>query len=122
MTLPRPTSRMQDSTMIAPRALVDISLDESLAGDVFPYLAGIGEKKPKIVVIAPKYPTHDITTIDPELIRVNVDYGYRAALDTYDGVSQDLLDASDNLALAEGKVARARQKTFHSQLSRLTQK
>ena len=95
---------------IAERALLDIHLDEIAAGDVFPVIAS---STVPITVIAPKYPTHDIVTIDPDFIRANYNYGYRQAYDAVGNAPADKRDNSDTMALNDGQIARFKRQVWH---------
>lgn len=95
---------------IAERALLEIHLDELAATDVYPVVAHSGVP---VTVIAPRFPTHDIVTIDAELIRANYNYGYRQAYDTVQGEQAALAAASDTIAVNDGKVGRYRRKVWN---------
>lgn len=101
-------------TAIGPRALLSIHLDEMARDDVYPVMEAQRGGPRTIHLIAPTYPTHDITTIDPELVRVNADYGYRVASDILDGASDALKADSDQIALAAGKIGRDRAAVLHA--------
>jgi predicted acylesterase/phospholipase RssA len=69
---------------ITARSLKDLAIDEIDLNDrnvVIPP----GASAPTIVHIEPEEDLHDITVIDPGLIRVCRDYGYMRAADAYDG-------------------------------------
>lgn len=90
---------------IASRAMLSIHLDEMSADDIYPVL----DASPlSIKVIAPEYPAHDLVTIDPELIRVNYDYGYRTAWDVLDDVSPAVRANSSVIALSQARASRLR--------------
>jgi len=95
---------------IANRALLGIHLDEMEADDVYPVI----DQYPglPITLIYPEYPSHDIVTIDPELIRVNYDYGYRTALDTLRSAPSAMREASTRIALNQGRASRLRKKSW----------
>lgn len=95
---------------IAERALLGMHLDELAAGDVYPLLSG---GSAEITVIAPRFPTHDIMTIDPELVRANYNYGYRQAYDAVHSAADPLRETSDTLALNDGRIARLRRRVWH---------
>lgn len=94
---------------IASRALLEIHLDEMEADDVYPV---IDNSSLPITLIAPEYPSHDIVTIDPELIRVNYDYGYRSAWDALNNASSAIREHSTQIALNHGRASRLRKKTW----------
>lgn len=94
---------------IANRALLEIHLDEMEADDVYPV---IDNSNLLITLIAPEYPSHDIVTIDPELIRVNYDYGYRSAWDALNNASSVVHDHSTRIALNHGRASRLRKVTW----------
>jgi NTE family protein len=95
---------------IANRALLSIHLDEMEADDIYPVL----DERPdlKIKLIYPEYPTHDIVTIDADLIRVNYDYGYRSAWDVLRDAPLAQRDQSSRIALNMGRAARLSKKTW----------
>ena len=95
---------------IASRALLGIHLDEMEADDVYPAM----DENPRlrIKLIYPEYPSHDIVTIDPELIRVNYDYGYRTALDTLRDAPEAMRAASTRIAVTQGKASRLRKQSW----------
>jgi|GEM_PF-1446106 len=97
---------------IAQRAVLDIHLDEMARDDLYPLLAEAESAGIRVRTIAPTYPTHDIVTIDPELIRVNCDYGYRVASDVLDAAAADARASSDRIALLEGQIGRYRKRTL----------
>jgi len=97
---------------IAKRALLDIHLDEMEADDVFPVLDA--HPQLKIKIIAPQFPTHDIVTIDPELVRINYDYGYRAAWDAINDAPQAMVDSSTTIAVNLGRAARLRKQSWNN--------
>ncbi len=94
---------------IANRAIIEIHLDEMEADDVYPV---IDNSSLPITLIAPEYPSHDIVTIDPELIRVNYDYGYRSAWDALNNASSAIRNHSTRIALNHGRASRLRKKTW----------
>lgn len=96
---------------IAERTFLEITPDEIASGDVFPLLnrAGI-----EIKLIAPTFPTHELTTIDPDLIRINYNYGYRVATDILNNASPELRNASDRIAIKQGEIALRRNKAWKS--------
>lgn len=100
---------------IAERALLGVHLDELAAGDVYPVMSSTGAE---VIVIAPRFPTHDIVTIDPEFVRANYNYGYRQAYDAMDKFRDDdakrkASDASDTIALNDGRITRFRRQVWH---------
>jgi predicted acylesterase/phospholipase RssA len=95
---------------IAERALLGIHLDELAAGDVYPALSSTTAT---VTLIAPRFPTHDIVSIDPEFVRANFHYGYRQAYDAIEGVNDDQRGMSDTLALNDGKITRFRRQVWH---------
>lgn len=105
-------------TGLASRALIGVHLDELAAGDFYPYLNGIPDPqnpeamlKPEIRLIAPQFQTHDLMTIDAALIRANIDYGYRTAMDVFDGVAESAENHS--MAVSAGRIGRDRLRHFH---------
>jgi predicted acylesterase/phospholipase RssA len=66
---------------IALRSLISIPLDEILRNEIRPPANWNGTYR----LIAPTVALHDMLTIDPGLIRINMDYGYMRAADTLDG-------------------------------------
>ncbi len=95
---------------IAERALLEVHLDELAAGDLFPVLSSTDVP---ITVIAPRFPTHDIVTIDAEFVRANYHYGYRQAHDAMGAPQANQRDASDTIALNEGRITRFRRQVWH---------
>lgn len=95
---------------ISERALLGVHLDELAAGDVYPVVSGTGVQ---VTVIAPRFPTHDIVTIDPEFVRANYNYGYRQAYDAVGNPSDGQRDASDTIALNDGRITRFRRQVWH---------
>jgi predicted acylesterase/phospholipase RssA len=95
---------------IAQRALLDMHLDELAAGDIYPVLETASIP---ITIIAPRYPTHDIVSIDPEFIRTNYDYGYRQAMDVLRNAPPAQREKSDRIALNAGRIARHRRRAWH---------
>lgn len=96
---------------IALRAIVEISGDEIASNDIFSLIDGYGAD---IKLISPQFPTHFIITIAGELIRINYDYGYRAALDVLNNVPANLREMSDQIALKQAKVSLLRQKSLQA--------
>ncbi|MEO5998797.1 MAG: patatin-like phospholipase family protein, partial [Chitinophagaceae bacterium] len=94
---------------IAVRAILDITGDENAAADIYSW---IETKQATIYLIKPTFPTHDIITIDPNLIRVNYDYGYRVASDVLAGINNDMLNVSDQMALKQGRLHHLRNRTI----------
>ena len=90
---------------IANRALLEIHLDEMESDDVYPV---IDNSMLPITVIAPEFPSHDIVTIDSELVRVNYDYGYRTALDAIGNAPAVAKEHSTRIALNQGRASRLR--------------
>jgi NTE family protein len=107
---PAPDFSRSTILALAERAILGIHLDEMAASDVYPLLSATGVE---IHVIAPKFPTHDIVTIDPALIRANYDYGYRQAVDELKAAPAEVREMSDLIALAEGKIGRIRRTTWN---------
>ncbi|MGW1214450.1 patatin-like phospholipase family protein [Streptomyces sp. NPDC002499] len=70
------------------RAMVTIALNEITVDDLS-VRPKAGGGAPRTVVIAPDVDIHDLTTIDPGLIRINRDYGWMRAADTLDGDAHD---------------------------------
>jgi len=66
---------------ISERTFLEIAPDEIASGDVFPLLNRARIEGIEVKLIAPTFPTHELTTIDPDLIRINYNYGYRVATD-----------------------------------------
>lgn len=104
---------------IANRALIEIHLDEMEADDVYPVIDYYTLRRPgspnsrlPITLIAPEYPSHDIVTIDPELVRVNYNYGYRTAWDVLNDAPSAIRDHSTRIALNHGRAARLRKETW----------
>ncbi len=95
---------------IANRALLSIHLDEMEADDVYPVLDN--NKSVRIRLIHPDNPTHNIVTIDPELIRVNYDYGYRSAWDVLNDAPAALREASTRIAVNQARVSRLRKRSW----------
>jgi len=96
---------------IASRSSMSIHLDEMAADDVYPWM---DRGSVPITLIAPEYSTHDLVTIDPELIRVNYDYGYRTAWDTLKGLGAEERSLSSTIALALGRASRLRKVSWRS--------
>ncbi len=94
---------------IAQRALLGIHLDEMEADDIYPV---IDHANVPIRLIFPEYPSHDIVTVDPELIRVNYDYGYRTAWDVINDAPSAIREASTQIALNRGRASRLRKRTW----------
>lgn len=93
---------------IAERAALSLHLDELAAGDLYPELTSA------VTVIAPRFPTHDIVTIDPEFVRANYHYGYRQAYDALtEGIADGHRGASDTIALNDGRITRFRRQVWH---------
>lgn len=66
---------------IAVRALLDVHLNEILHNELQPPAGWSGTYH----LVAPTVEVHDMLTIDPGLVRINIDYGYLRAADTLDG-------------------------------------
>jgi predicted acylesterase/phospholipase RssA len=47
---------------------------------------------PEVVLITPIFLVHDVMTVDPGLIRLNVEYGYMRAYDALNPIPQDVLN------------------------------
>ena len=94
---------------IAVRAILDITGDEVGRNDVYSI---IDSSPAKIHLIKPTFPTHDLITVDPNLIRVNYHYGYRAASDVITNANSELSQLSDQIALKQSRVFRLRKKTW----------
>ncbi len=76
---------------IGARALIGMQLDEILHNEISPPATWTGT----FHLIAPTIGLHEMLTIDPGLIRINMDYGYMRAADTLDGIDRKSLTAQD---------------------------
>lgn len=97
---------------------IEAVLDENQVNDLYPYR---GFNAP-VTVIAPSEEVHSLFTIDPGLIRINMDYGYTRAYDEMQGndsIREELRMLSDDIIkkrveiwgviehLSEGKLMRS---------------
>src|SRR5215208_5607303 len=76
----KPLNSFENSNIldIAQRVAMDIMPDETSVNETDPPPTGWGAA---VTVIQPKVDIHDIMTIDPGLIRINIAYGYMRADD-----------------------------------------
>lgn len=75
---------------------VDALFDESLQNDLAPY----GGYRAPVKVIAPSFEVHSLFTVDPGLVRLNMDYGYLRAYDEMqpnDAIRARLRQLSDEI-------------------------
>jgi NTE family protein len=84
----KPLNSFENSNMldIAQRVAMDIMPDETSVNEIDPPPTGWGAA---VTVIQPKFDIHDIMTIDPGLIRINIAYGYMRADDVLQAKSRD---------------------------------
>ncbi|HEY6746507.1 MAG TPA: patatin-like phospholipase family protein [Mycobacteriales bacterium] len=83
--LPAPVSYASAGVLdLVSRALVDIAIHEIAVGDHAVRLRP-GQPAPRVFDIHPDVDLHGITTVDPGLIRIAMDYGYQRAADVLDG-------------------------------------
>lgn len=76
---------------IGARALIDVPLDEILHNELTPPANWSGNYN----LVAPTIGIHEMLTIDPGLIRINMDYGYMRAADILDGIDNRSATAQD---------------------------
>jgi NTE family protein len=72
---------------IVERSVEDIMLNEVGLNDLR-VQPRPGAQAPRVHLIAPDEEIHNVTTIDPGLIKINRDYGWMRAADVLDGVDQ----------------------------------
>ncbi len=89
---------------IALRSLISIPLDEILRNEIRPPANWNGTYR----LVAPTVALHDMLTIDPGLIRINIDYGYMRAADTLDGIDRQSETARqvDRITLLRAQIWR----------------
>lgn len=85
---PRGSFRNAKLADILARSVEDLLLNEVGTGDTQPVLTP-GVAAPQVMLIAPDFEIHDVTTIDPGLVQINRDYGYMRAADVIDNVPRD---------------------------------
>ncbi len=102
---PKPESYAQKRMLdIALRSLIGVSLDEILRNEIRPPANWNGTYR----LVAPTVALHDMLTIDPGLIRINIDYGYMRAADTLDGIERqsEVAHQIDRITLLRAQIWR----------------
>lgn len=89
---------------IALRSLISIPLDEILHNEIRPPANWNGTYR----LVAPTLALHSMLTIDPGLIRINMDYGYMRAADTLDGFERqsEVARQVDQITLLRAQIWR----------------
>ena len=105
VTLPDDSQIEAEKSIISEIALrtVDLFLEEVKEGDIHPM---DGWKKP-VVIIRPEIQVHDGMTIDPGLIRINMNYGHMRAYEI-----DKKVNPGENGEFSSTALARLRQETW----------